>query len=56
MHGVDVIVFTAGIGENSHIIRGKVLEGLEFMGVYWDPKKMRVFTEMKGILTIPIPQ
>lgn len=39
MHGVDVIVFTAGIGENSHIIRGKVLEGLEFMGVYWDPKK-----------------
>ena len=39
MHGVDIIVFTAGIGENSHIIRGKVLEGLEFMGVYWDPKK-----------------
>ena len=33
MHGVDVIVFTAGIGENSHIIRGKVLEGLEFMGL-----------------------
>ncbi|WP_340580678.1 acetate kinase [Staphylococcus aureus] len=39
MHGVDVIVFTAGIGENSVEIRAKVLEGLEFMGVYWDPKK-----------------
>ena len=36
MHGVDVIVFTAGIGENSVEIRAKVLEGLEFMGVYWD--------------------
>lgn len=34
MHGVDVIVFTAGIGENSVEIRAKVLEGLEFMGVY----------------------
>ena len=42
MHGVDVIVFTAGIGENSHIIRGKVL-GLEFMGVYWDLRRMKVY-------------
>ena len=39
MHGVDVIVFTAGVGENSDVVRAKVLEGLEFMGVYWDPKK-----------------
>ena len=39
MHGVDVIVFTAGVGENSSPIRAKILEGLEFMGVYWDPKK-----------------
>jgi acetate kinase len=37
MHGVDAIIFTAGIGENSDIIRGRVLKGLEFMGVYWDP-------------------
>ena len=39
MHGLDVIVFTAGVGENSSPIRAKILEGLEFMGVYWDPKK-----------------
>ena len=31
MHGVDVIVFTAGVGENSSTVRAKVLEGLEFM-------------------------
>jgi acetate kinase len=37
MGGVDAIIFTAGIGENSNVIRQKVLEGLEFMGVYLDP-------------------
>ena len=37
MHGVDAIIFTAGIGENSKAVRERVLEGLEFMGVYWDP-------------------
>lgn len=37
MFGVDAIIFTAGIGENSPLIRAKVLKGLEFMGVYWDP-------------------
>jgi acetate kinase len=36
MNGVDAIIFTAGIGENSPTIRSKVLTGLEFMGVYWD--------------------
>ncbi|HDU1422532.1 TPA: acetate kinase [Staphylococcus pseudintermedius] len=39
MHGVDVIIFTAGVGENSDAVRARVLEGLEFMGVYWDPSK-----------------
>jgi len=37
MYGVDAIIFTAGIGENSQAIRARVLQGLEFMGVYWDP-------------------
>jgi len=37
MGGVDAIIFTAGIGENSDVIRKKVLQGLEFMGVYVDP-------------------
>ncbi|WP_242219642.1 acetate kinase [Bacillus cereus group sp. BfR-BA-01380] len=39
MKGVDAIIFTAGIGENSALIRERVLEGLEFMGVYFDPKR-----------------
>ncbi|WP_117154701.1 acetate kinase [Paraliobacillus quinghaiensis] len=37
MQGVDAIIFTAGVGENSAEVRQRVLEGLEFMGVYWDP-------------------
>ncbi|ARF16377.1 acetate kinase [Sporosarcina ureae] len=37
MGGVDAIIFTAGIGENSAIVRQKVMNGLEFMGVYFDP-------------------
>lgn len=37
MKGLDAIIFTAGIGENSDVIRARVLEGLEFLGVYWNP-------------------
>lgn len=42
MSGVDAIIFTAGIGENSTTVRASVLKGLEFMGVYWDPALNRV--------------
>lgn len=42
MGGVDAIIFTAGIGENSELIRGLILKGLEFMGVYWDPDLNKV--------------
>ena len=39
LEGVDAICFTAGIGENSDIIREKVCSGLEFMGVELDHDK-----------------
>jgi acetate kinase len=42
MYGVDAIIFTAGIGENSDTIRARVLRGLEFMGIYWDPALNKV--------------
>ncbi|WP_404453583.1 acetate kinase [Virgibacillus necropolis] len=42
MSGVDAIIFTAGVGENSDIIREKVLTGLEFMGVYWNPSLNKI--------------
>jgi acetate kinase len=36
MHGLDVIVFTAGIGENSAMIREKICEPLAWLGVEID--------------------
>jgi len=37
--GLDVLVFTAGVGENSAEIRQAVCEGWEFLGVKIDPDK-----------------
>lgn len=42
MGGVDAICFTAGIGENSDLIREKVCHGLEFMGIELDTERNRV--------------
>ncbi|MBE0068303.1 acetate kinase [Thermoanaerobacterium thermosaccharolyticum] len=42
MGGVDVIVFTAGIGENSPEIREFILDGLEFLGFNLDKEKNNV--------------
>jgi len=42
MGGVDAIVFTAGIGENSIETRAEACEGLEFLGVKIDPEKNKV--------------
>ena len=36
MGGLDAIVFTGGIGEHEAIVRRKVVEGLEFLGVDMD--------------------
>lgn len=39
--GVDAVVFTGGIGENSPVVRQKSTEGLEFMGIVLDPERNR---------------
>ena len=38
MGGLDCIVFTAGIGENTPTVRADVCHGLEFLGVEFDDK------------------
>ncbi|MCX7841580.1 MAG: acetate kinase [Clostridia bacterium] len=60
--GVDAVVFTAGIGENNSIVRRKVLEGLEFMGICidWDKNKVRgqeldISTPDARVRTLVIP-
>lgn len=37
--GLDILVFTAGIGENSYSVRARTLEGLEKLGIAIDPEK-----------------
>ncbi len=39
MGGLDVVVFTGGIGENAPVVREKSCQGLEFLGVFIDDKK-----------------
>ncbi|MGQ9699397.1 MAG: acetate kinase, partial [Armatimonadota bacterium] len=36
--GLDALVFTAGIGENSPAVRERICQGLEFLGVEIDPE------------------
>ncbi len=42
MGGVDAIVFTAGVGENSAEMRARVMEGLEYLGAKLDAEANRV--------------
>lgn len=38
MNGLDVLVFTAGIGENSSVVREGVCRDMEYLGIRLDPK------------------
>lgn len=42
MNGLDAIVFTAGIGENSMLVREKVCESMEFLGIEINAEKNAV--------------
>ena len=42
MGGLDIIVFTAGVGENQIGMREEVCKGLEFLGVKFDSEKNNV--------------
>lgn len=51
MSGVDLIVFTGGVGENSDEMREYVCEGFEFMGVDFDCEINRGVRSMDKILS-----
>ena len=51
MGGIDVIVFTAGIGENSSITRKEILKGLEFFGFELDEEKNELRGNIQEIST-----
>lgn len=51
MNGVDVIIFTAGLGENDPIIRANIIEGVSFLGINIDPEKNNIRGQSKIIST-----
>ena len=61
MNGVDVIVFTAGIGENSKETRQAVIEGLTFLGAEIDlernntRKEAIVSTDTSKVAVVNVP-
>lgn len=61
MGGVDVIVFTAGVGENNGVMRAAMTEGLEFMGVKIDEEinkqrgELDITAEGARVKTLVIP-
>lgn len=53
MGGVDVIVFTGGVGENDSVTREAVSTGLEFMGVEFDSEINRSSRGEEKVLSKP---
>lgn len=54
MGGIDCVVFTAGIGENTPAIREESCQGLEFLGIKVDPVKnnsKEIQTSKEGIVS-----
>jgi acetate kinase len=63
MNGLDAIVFTAGVGENSAPLREKVCEELTFLGVQLDlsrnavrsPDARRITTDASQVSVLVVP-
>ena len=53
MDGCDIIVFTAGVGENQASMREKVCEGLSFMGVKVDVEKNSGIHGEEAVISTP---
>lgn len=51
MGGLDTLVFTAGVGENSPLVRAKACEGLGFLGLEIDKKANEATVGMEGLIS-----
>jgi len=53
MSGVDVVIFTGGVGENGWETRQEVCEGLEFMGIDFDIQKNTKLRGKEAVISKP---
>ena len=51
MGGIDALVFTAGIGENDHVVRKAVCQGLEEFGLVFDQERNLACRAVEGELS-----
>jgi acetate kinase len=50
--GLDVLVFTGGIGENAGAVREKTCEELEFLGIQIDPKRNKEGSGKEALISV----
>lgn len=53
MGGCDIIVFTAGVGENQYQMREAVCSGMEYMGVKLDVEKNKTIRGEEAVISTP---
>ena len=53
MHGFDTIAFSAGVGENSDIMRAGIVDELGWLGVSIDPEKNSVRSDQVRDISAP---
>lgn len=53
MNGIDVLVFTAGVGENAADVREAVCEGITFLGIEFDKEKNRIRSKEAREISTP---
>ena len=51
MNGIDVLTFTAGVGENDAVVRQDVVDRLGFLGLHVDPAKNSVRSKEPRIIS-----
>jgi acetate kinase len=50
--GIDVLTFTAGVGENDHRIRSGVVRGLKFLGLTIDPASNEARSDEARVISV----
>ena len=56
MNGVDILVFTGGIGENATYIRGEIAKGFGYLGAHLDEEKNENVQGEEAIISTPDSQ
>lgn len=51
MNGIDTLLFTAGVGENSATLRAAVCEGLTFLGIELDEERNKIRSKETRVIS-----